>query len=72
MKHPMELDDNSYFIDDTDLIICDCEREVLQLNLLEEYFEEDDVNKLKREPLEKPPRKQPGPTIALPQKKSDG
>ena len=59
-------------IDNTDLIICHYVQKVLSLNSLEEYFEVDEVGKLKWEPLENQPRKQPRPIIAPPNKKSDG
>ena len=72
MKHPMEHNDTSYSIHDTDMIICDYLQEVLSLNPLEEYFEEENIGKLEREPLEKSLRKQPELMIASPKKKSDG
>ena len=40
MKHPMELDDTSYSIDVTDMIISDYAHEVIGVNPFNEYLGE--------------------------------
>ena len=72
MKHPMEHDNTSYSIDDINLIICDCEQEMLALNPLEEYLNELDDSKVERKPWDEPPRKQQEKVVISLKKKTDG